>query len=390
MELTDLLDAFDRTSANVTKLEAVLERAQPYMPSMGSVSKSDAEYDDLARAWADLLEGLRPIDGWTVTAGLPDIDELSQTFIQWMELGEPAPFSLYDDVEQPARELTEYKYRLNKARRRAARERLRALVDQIDAGLPVLLKGVARDSQEVLRDDLADDLRDAVAEIERLMADTTSRQGRWSDLHRHLRFGEGHDWHDIREIDWPSVKVDVETGTLADVDPLPVPQIDLGEAARGHLTGVAHTALPWDQLSADDFERLLYNLLQDIPEHQNVQWLMQTRAPDRGRDLSLDRVMHDGSGGVRNERVIVQAKHWLSKSVGPAEIQDALARVKLWRPVVRALLVVTSGRFTTDAVAFAEQHNETGDAPFIDLWSESKLETLLAQRPGIAAAHGLR
>ncbi|HEX8509250.1 MAG TPA: hypothetical protein VF635_07105 [Propionibacteriaceae bacterium] len=288
MELTALLDAFDRTSANVAKLEAVLDRAQPYMPSMSSVSGSDPEYDDLARAWVDLLPGLRPIDGWTVTAQLPDIDDLSHTFMQYMEIGEPAPFSVYEDVERPARELAHYKYRLNRARRRASRERLRTLIEMIDAGLPVLLDGVARDSQEVLRDELADNLRDAVAEIERLMADTASRQGRWSDLHRHLHFGEGHDWHDIREFDWPSVKADVETGTLAELDPLPVPEIDLGEAAGGRLTGVANTGLPWDRLSPDDFERLLYNLLQEIPEYQNVQWLMKTQASDRGRDLSLD------------------------------------------------------------------------------------------------------
>jgi hypothetical protein len=61
-----------------------------------------------------------------------------------------------------------------------------------------------------------------------------------------------------------------------------------------------------------------------------------------------------------------------------------------WRLAAAFLLVVTSGRFSTDAVAYAEQHNDTGDAPFIDLWPESKLETLLSQRPGIAAAHGLR
>ncbi len=47
-------------------------------------------------------------------------------------------------------------------------------------------------------------------------------------------------------------------------------------------------------------------------------------------------------------------QHWLSKSVGPVEIQAAVARVKLWRPLVRGLLVVTSGRFTTDAVAYAD------------------------------------
>ncbi|MFE5721318.1 hypothetical protein [Streptomyces erythrochromogenes] len=31
-----------------------------------------------------------------------------------------------------------------------------------------------------------------------------------------------------------------------------------------------------------------------------------------------------------------------------------------------------------------------GALPYIDLWAGSQLETLLAQRPHIAAAHGLR
>jgi len=388
VELSDLLDAFDRTAANVAKLEAVWKRAEPFMPS-GPARGSEPEYDDLRRAWADLLHGLRPIDGWTITNELPDIDQLGQAFIDYFEISEP-PFPVFEEMEQPDKDIAEYRYRLNRARRRASRARLLTLIAVLDSGLPVLLDGVKRDSNVVLEGELADSLRAGVGEIERLMADTAQRRGRWSELHRHLRFGQGRDWHDIHEFDWPSVKADVETGALAEVDPLPVPEIDLGDAAGGRLTGSVTIALPWSRLSDDDFERLLYDLLRDIPEHQNVQWLMKTRAPDRGRDLSLDRVLQDGSGGVRTERVVVQAKHWLSKSVGPAEIQDALARVKLWRPVIRALLVVTSGRFSTDAVAYAEQHNDTGDAPFIDLWPESKLETLLSQRPGIAAAHGLR
>jgi hypothetical protein len=118
---------------------------------------------------------------------------------------------------------------------------------------------------------------------------------------------------------------------------------------------------------------------------------MQTRAPDRGRDLSLDRLLRDGTGGVRSERVIVQAKHWLKRSVGPTEVADTLAAVKLWQPpVVRGLVIATSGRFSADAVRWAEHHNNSGDAPFIELWPETKLETLLAQKPYLAAAHGLR
>jgi hypothetical protein len=162
-------------------------------------------------------------------------------------------------------------------------------------------------------------------------------------------------------------------------------------AAAGKLTGVATASLAWERLDDDGFERLLYDLLRDFPDHANVQWLMRVRAADRGRDLSLDRTIRDGTGSVRTERVIVQAKHWLRKSVGPGEIADTVAAVKLWQPpVVRGLIIATSGRFSADAVAWAEKHNDNGQAPYIELWPESRLETLLSQKPHLAAAHGLR
>lgn len=192
-------------------------------------------------------------------------------------------------------------------------------------------------------------------------------------------------------MDWPSVRTDLDGAMLSDIDPVPVPaDIDLGAAAAGDLTGTATIALPWDRLDDDGFERLLYDLLRDFPDHQNVQWLMHTRAPDRGRDLSLDRVLRDSTGGVRTERVIVQAKHWLKKSVGPSDVMTTIASVKLWQPPARGLIIATSGRFTVDGVTYAEQHNNAGNMPLIDLWPESKLETLLAQKPYLAVAHGLR
>ena len=43
-----------------------------------------------------------------------------------------------------------------------------------------------------------------------------------------------------------------------------------------------------------------------------------------------------------------------------------------------------------NAVAVAEKHNADGKMPFIELWSESRLETLLSQRPDLIAGHGLR
>ncbi len=50
-------------------------------------------------------------------------------------------------------------------------------------------------------------------------------------------------------------------------------------------------------------------------------------------DLSCERVPHDGSGGVKTEGVIVQAKHWRRQ----------------------VLIVATRGRFTADAIGLVEQ-----------------------------------
>ncbi|MEV6618522.1 restriction endonuclease [Streptomyces sp. NPDC051051] len=389
MDLEELLRAMDRTAANLKKLDSVWERAKPFIPT-GPQLGSDAEYDGLRAAWADLLPGLPPIDGWTITAPLPDIQDMGQAFIDCLDIGVP-PTHVHDAGERPGADLAAYRYRLDRARRRAARSRLEQLVSTVDAALPLALEGAARDSPERLANDETERIEAAFGEIARLLGEDAESIDRWWDLLRHMRFSQGHDWHDIVEFDWPAVRAGIEAKALGDSDPLPVPDIDLGQAASGNLTGAATLALPWERLGDDGFERLLYDLLRDIPEHQNVEWLMQTRAPDRGRDLSMDRVLRDGSGGVRTERVIVQAKHWLSRSVNAPAVSETATAGKLWGPpLVRGIIIATSGRFTSDAVAWAERHNSEGHAPYIELWPDSRLETLLAQRPHIAAAHGLK
>lgn len=176
------------------------------------------------------------MNGWTITDPLPDMDDVGRAFIDYAEIAE-LPRGAWDAVEQPTRDLAEYKYPLGRARRRAARERLRQLVTAIDVELQQLLMNVPRNSTVVLTGPVADELRSTVGEIERLIADTVERRGRLGDLHRHLHFGEGHDWHDINEFDWPTVKPDIEAGAFTDVDPLPVPEIDIGEAAADTFVG---------------------------------------------------------------------------------------------------------------------------------------------------------
>jgi len=57
---------------------------------------------------------------------------------------------------------------------------------------------------------------------------------------------------------------------------------------------------------------------------------------------------------------------------------------------VDELIVVTTGRFTTDAVDFIEKHNRSADAMRIEMWPDSHLERLLSRRPELIAEFRLR
>lgn len=389
VNLDTLLNALDAAAANLSKAEAVWLRAEPLLPN-SAVLGDPPEYADLCRAWNDLLEGLPPIDGWTITDQLPTPDEIGRMFLDWMEIGEP-PFAAYEAASQPGRDIEEYRYRLKRARRRAIRGRLEELVAKIDRLLPLIVDGVERMSSQRLAPPAADQVAASVAEIDRLLGDSSPRAGRWTPLHRHMAFSEGHDWWDVVEFDWPSVRQDALTATLAESDPLPVPRIDLGEAAARKPGGSVTTALHWGVLTDEGLERLMFDLLRGLPGYDSVEWLMRTNAADHGRDLSAFRSLDDASGLVRRERLIIQAKHWQKKSVDPASIMEAMARLSAWEPPhVHCLVVATTGRFTPDAVRYAESHNERGTDPRIELWPDSQLEWLLARRPELTATYSLR
>jgi len=304
LTLEVLLTVMDRTAANLERLQVVWDRAAPMLPVGPSVGTTP-EYEDLARAWDDLRHGLPPIDGWAIGEPLPDMDAVGKAYFEYAEVGEP-PFAVFGAKEAPGEALAEYRYRLNKARRRAVRDRMQELVAKVDTLLPhALSQAESLNSGDKLQAGPATEIDRAIAEIERLMGDTADRRGRWSDLHRHLRFGQAQDWNDITGLDWPSVKPDIEAAMFSDVEPLPVPDIDLGTAAGQRPSGPVSTELRWADLSADRFEHLLYDLLQALPGYQNVQLLMKTNAADRGRDISAERVLRDGAGTVRTERVII-------------------------------------------------------------------------------------
>jgi hypothetical protein len=65
--------------------------------------------------------------------------------------------------------------------------------------------------------------------------------------------------------------------------------------------------------------------------------------------------------------------------------------MELWQPPrVDGLIIATTGRFTADAIALIEQHNQADRALHIDMWADSHLEMLLAVRPHLIAEFRLR
>ncbi len=388
MLLRDLLEQMDRAAANLSKLERIWERASQFIPQGPSIG-SHPEYDDLARSWDDLLEGLPLIDGWTIREGLPDIAALGQGYLDYAEIGE-VPTVLMEEAERPASDIAQYRHRLNRSRRRATRSRIEELIGELEGSLSVVLS----DSSEMSPSDVVDTpattvVREAIAEADRLLGDAAERTGRWSDLRRHLHFSQVHDWSDIAEFDWPSVRLDLEAAGFSEADPLPVATIDLGEEASTRPSGGVSTSRDWSSLTAEGFERLLFDLLRAFEGHENVRWLTSTRAPDRGRDLSLDRVIRTPTGAARRERVLVQAKHWLSKAVSHTEVAAVATTAEGWNPPFDVVIVATSGRFTTEAVTWTDQRATKGTRPDVELWANSDLEAFLARHPGIAAGHGL-
>lgn len=389
MELESLIQDMDNAAANLEKLTAIWERAAPMIPR-GANGSSSTDYEDLQRAWIGISNALPPIDGFTISARLPDIDDLVDEYAEAFFAGLPTHTIERESLKAES-QLAEYRFRLHHARRKAIRERLSILSYIISQALPSIIKNVPRDSREVITNDDTETVSQALREIEQLLGNTLERTGRWQDMRRHLLFGQGHDWHDISERDWPQVKHDIESAYQTEMDPLPVRNLDLGEAAESKLSGGVSPVLQWNKLTPDSFERLIFDLLQGWSSYEDVELLLKTESPDQGRDLSAYRVSHHEDQSTSRERVIIQAKHWITRSVGPEEIDKTLTRIKLLEsPVVDLLIVVTSGRFTADAVRLKEKRNNSGKLPKIDLWADTKLESLLSLRPDLIAKYGLK
>lgn len=224
-----------------------------------------------------------------------------------------------------------------------------------------------------------------------LLGDSVTRPKRWGDLLRHLKFGKICDLVDITKTDWPMVKSSIWSSLTEEDEPIPSEVTDLSHLVATHPSGQIATKLLWDNIGEDEFERLIFVLISSVTGYENPEWLMKTRAADRGRDLSVTRVIIDSLSGVIRQRVIIQCKHYLKTSISAEDIALLKEQIKLWEPPrVHVLIIASSGRFTADAVSLIERHNESDSALKIEMWPESHIERLLASRPAIVGEFRLR
>lgn len=390
--LHDAIEQFEVVEANPVKLEKLCQQIESLIPT-GITFGPAPDYEDRCRAAAAIVEHMPKIDGWLLKLDFFDIDTIAQTRLDLAELMEPsAEISFENNLQEPSHQLREYRFKYNRKRRELIRGSLENAIDQVDQLIREarpIIEGM--NASNSIPSNTLNELRTHFKEITTLMGSSMPRPGRWGDMSRHLSFGLVGDFNDIENFDWPTAKVDLRKNLYGQDEPKPVKISDLGQLVASKPSGPIPIKLNWKNLTDDEFERLIFALIVSEQGYENPEWLTQTRAADKGRDLSVTRVVKDGLSGSLRTRVIIQCKHWQEKSVSPIEVALLKEQMALWEPPrVDVLIIVTSGRFTTDAVAAIELQSRSDRALRIEMWAESHLEMLLAARPALIAEFGLR
>jgi len=386
------LRQLETVEANLVKAERLLDAIDGTIPK-GVVFGSNPDYESNCHHFYALYEALPKIKGWKPDILLVDLDEIAQNRLDAQEVGEIGLIiSVERSIEEPSRTLRQYRLRFDQMRRELVRDALQELITAADESIRLLsqLPEPTERHLEISHEQF-EALKQGLAQINVLMGSSMSKPSRWGDLSRHIHFGLYGDLQDIIAYDWPAVRAGLQKSMYGDNEPIPVGIEDLEFLTNAKPRGAVATKLKWESLTEEQFERLIFALVASEPGYENAAWLTKTEAPDRGRDVSVHRVQSDSLGGTLRQRVIIQCKHWLRRSVGIAEIATLREQMKTWEPPrVDVHVIATSGRFTSDAILAVEKHNHSDSALRIEMWPESHLELLLAARPSLIAEFGLR
>lgn len=393
ISLSDALRHLEIAEANLVKLQRLWDEISQLMPS-GPAFGSTPDYEDKCQSYGVILPYLTKIDGWRPETEPLEFDTIGQWRLDALELDEiSATVAIDTEINKPGAELRKYRFLLNQKRRQVTREAMFRLIELVDRLVQEMKEEIVYSDKEGLLHDVSKDkwvqLDEHISQIDILLG-SVKRPLRWSDLIRHKKFAKYNDAIDIADKDWPIIKALI-VEAMYEGDPIPSEIEDLNSLVTSDNNANLVSQLAWGSLTAEQFERLIFTLLLSSEGYENPQWLMQTTAPDRGRDLSVERIIRDSLGSTFRKRIIVQCKHWLAKSVSITDITLLEGQMKLWEPPrVDVCIVATTGRFTVDTVSYVEKLNQSDRALMIELWPESQLEMILAKRPDLIADFRLR
>lgn len=394
-DITDAIRQFDAAEANLRRLEELWAEMRSLIPDGMVVdvgSPNAQKYANQCRNFRHILKYVPKIDGLEVKDELLDFDAIFMWRLDAKECGEIGGEIVVErSIFKQGDNLEEYRFNFNTRRRTLVRDSLGKAIESVDEIIAILSKENFEPASRVVDGPAWESLRQKIAEINVLRGIAIPAPERWNDLRRHLGFGMAGDLYDIIHHDWPAARASLQVGMYGPDDPLPVLANDLADLLKTVPSGSVVTQLKWASLDDESFERLIFNIVSSAPRYSNAQWLTKTKAPDRGRDISVTRTAEDPLSGSRSYRVIIQCKRWIQRSVSVADASELLAQMSLWEPPkIDEIIIATTGRFTTDAVAWIEHHNTGQFSPVIVMWPESHLESLLASRPHLVAAFHLR
>lgn len=386
--------SFNAVLRDFERIEANLEKLDKLWAEYLDLDEGDPDYDkiffDLQFKYLNILSHLPPIDGEKPSRGLVHYREIP-SILSEMVIDHQIDISQISNA--PNFEVGEYKLKFGLKRRQLVRNIAFEIIDKIDSQIKKLRD---RLTEQLKREEpepvlIWDNLKDYVKQLDTLLGGSFERTRKWNDLRRHLSFGELQDFYDIESSDWPILRSQIEDYLYPDSDPIPVGVGDLSSLVANKPEGPVITTLLWDNLSASDFERLIFNLISQTPGYENPEWLANTNATDKGRDLSVNQIIIDPLSGTSRNRTIIQCKHWLRKSVSVTDIAALVQQLVLWEPPrIDVCVIATSGRFSSDAISWVEKHNQSNNAMRIQMWPESHIESILSSRPALIAEFNLR
>lgn len=394
MDFDKAVEELNKVATNLGLLKNKWDEIQELLDyaSRGNWGQEEKEqYDTKCLEFEDILESIPKIRGVEIQNVLPDYYAVSQEAKDVLTLDEPeVSTSFYSEIYSQGSEISKYEYHLKRERRELIRKQVESCINDFGDALDSLSHIIQeRDRGDQLEHREIEPLKYIVSQIDSLMGDSVQKPPRWSDLERHLGFGQVQDLDDIITLDWPAIKPALQS-SFRGSDPIPTKDKDLGDLVdHAGKSGEVPTNLNWAAITPEQFENLCTDLLDSSPNWENVTWLTHTNASDRGRDIKANWVIKDETRGTVREKCLIQCRHKIRGSVSASDIHE-LSNILRTHGNFDIYIIITSGKFTDGAIQSVESHNESDRKPTVEIWNDWKLERLLASHPELIQKYGLR